>query len=124
MVTWLMRIAINLLRSHTRTEMFRFWKRAADSAVDAGEMQWELAHPGKSAEDRMVAESQLKQVWAAVETLSKAQRTVFLLRFVDEMELSEIALATGMTLPTTKTHLYRGLAAIRAAVNSRERREK
>ena len=27
--TWLMRIAVNLLRNHTRTGAFRFWKKAA-----------------------------------------------------------------------------------------------
>src|SRR5271156_3849417 len=29
--TWLMRIALNLLRDHTRTNRFRFWKKAAAS---------------------------------------------------------------------------------------------
>jgi RNA polymerase sigma-70 factor (ECF subfamily) len=120
--TWLMKIAINLLRSHTRTEMFRFWKKAAESSVDAEEMQWKLTHPASSAEERLVAEEQLKQVWATVEKLSKPQRTVFLLRFVEELELTEIAHATGMTLPTTKTHLYRALESVRGALAGADRR--
>jgi RNA polymerase sigma-70 factor, ECF subfamily len=115
-ISWLMRIALNLVRSHTRTEVFRFWKRAAKSAVDAAEMQWALAHPASSAEQRLAAQQQLAQVWDTVERLSKNQRTVFLLRFVDEMELLEIAAATGMPLPTVKTHLYRALDIVRAAL--------
>jgi RNA polymerase sigma-70 factor (ECF subfamily) len=53
-------------------------------------------------------------IWQTVSGLSERQRTVFLLRFVDEMELPEIAAATGIPLSTVKSHLYRALAAIRA----------
>jgi len=41
--TWLMRIAFNLIRDHTKSQKFRFWKRAAASAVDAGELSLHLA---------------------------------------------------------------------------------
>jgi RNA polymerase sigma-70 factor (ECF subfamily) len=112
--TWLMRIAVSLLRSHTRTETFKFWKRAAASSVDAMEMQSVLAHPGSTAEAGMAARQELAKVWDAVDGLSKGQRTVFLMRFVEEMELSEIAEATGMALPTVKSHLYRALDKVRA----------
>src|SRR5258708_26720927 len=33
--TWLMRIALNLIRDHTRTHRFRFWKRVSDTAAYA-----------------------------------------------------------------------------------------
>ena len=36
--TWLTRIAINLLRDHTRTQRFRFWKRAAETAIDLSDI--------------------------------------------------------------------------------------
>jgi len=38
---------------------------------------------------------------------------VFLLRFVDELELKEIASATGMGEGTVKAHLSRALARVR-----------
>jgi RNA polymerase sigma-70 factor (ECF subfamily) len=38
---------------------------------------------------------------------------VFLLRFVEDMDLLEIAVATGMKEGTVKTHLFRALHAIR-----------
>lgn len=118
--SWLMRIAVNLLRSHTRTEMFKFWRKAEQASVDVTDMQFELAHAVSSAEERMSAKQQLKQVWDSVEGLSKQQRTVFLLRFVEEMELAEIAEALTMPLPTVKTHLYRALETVRKAVRSGE----
>ena len=35
------------------------------------------------------------------------------MKFVEDLDLSEIAEATGMPLQTVKTHLYRAVAAIR-----------
>lgn len=117
--TWLMRIAVNLVRDHTRTGGFRFWKRAAVTAVDVSDVAAYLAHPSSSAENALMARQQLAGVWDSVERLSERQRTIFLLRFVDELELNEIAVATGLALPTVKSHLYRALDHVRAE-NSRQ----
>jgi RNA polymerase sigma-70 factor (ECF subfamily) len=48
--------------------------------------------------------------------LPERQRTVFLLRFVEEMELLEIAAVTGLTEGAVKVHLYRALRSVRAQV--------
>jgi len=53
-------------------------------------------------------------VHRTLKELSAKQRSVFLMRFVEDMELPEIAAATGMPVPTVKTHLYRAVGAIRA----------
>jgi RNA polymerase sigma-70 factor (ECF subfamily) len=111
--TWLMRIAINLLRDHTRTERFRFWKRAATTSVDASDPAIHLPHHDSSVESRLIASEQLKLVWDSVAQLSSRQRDVFLLRFVEEMDLGEIAVVTGLPVSTVKSHLYRALATIR-----------
>ena len=113
--TWITRIALNLLRSHTRSETFRFWKRVAVTAVDATDISSRLPHSGRSAEQLLIAHESLAHVWEAVEQLTPRQRTVFLLRFVEELELTEIAATMNLPLPTVKTHLYRGLDRIRAA---------
>jgi RNA polymerase sigma-70 factor, ECF subfamily len=113
--SWITRIALNLLRSHTRTEHFRFWKRAAVTAVDADDIAGRLPHNSRSAEELLIAQQSLAQVWKCVEQLTSRQRTIFLLRFVEELELSEIAETLSLPLPTVKTHLYRGLDRLRAA---------
>lgn len=120
--TWLTRIAVNLLRSHTRTETFRFWKRAAATAIDAEDLKVSLPSTSPSAETSLLAQEQLAQLWSAVELLSSRQRTIFLLRFVDELELAEIALVTGLSLPTVKSHLYRALDHVRATTKSSGKR--
>jgi RNA polymerase sigma-70 factor (ECF subfamily) len=48
-----------------------------------------------------------------VKGLSERQRTVFLLRYVEEQELSEIASATGLSEGTVKAHLSRAVARVR-----------
>jgi RNA polymerase sigma-70 factor, ECF subfamily len=112
--TWLMQIAVNLVRDYARSKQFQFWKRAQSSAIDVSEVTEFLRHPGSSAEAGVLAREQLKVVWTAVEKLSKMQREVFLLRFVEEMELREIAELMGMKESTVKSHLYRALNSVRA----------
>jgi len=111
--TWLMRIAINLVRDHTRTGRFKFWKKASASAVEASEVADHLPHHASSAESALIARQQLELVWQAVAQLSDRQRTVFLLRFVEELDLPEIAATTGMPISTVKSHLYRALETVR-----------
>jgi RNA polymerase sigma-70 factor (ECF subfamily) len=112
--TWLTYIAVNLLRSHTRTENFRFWRRVGATAVSADDLKSQLPHPERSAESRLIAQEQLEHIWQAVEQLSRPQRMIFLLRFVEEIELAEIAKVMNMPVPTVKSHLYRALSHIRA----------
>jgi len=111
--TWLTRIALNLLRDHTRTNRFRFWRRVSSSSVEASDLAPFLPHRDSPIDSRLIAAEQMALIWRSVESLSERQRTVFLLRFVDEMELPEIATVTGLPLSTVKSHLYRALAAIR-----------
>src|SRR5258708_19168358 len=116
--TWLMRIALNLVRDHTRTDRFRFWKRVSETAVDVSDISSHVPHRDSSLESRLIASEQMTLVWQSVAELSERQRSVFLLRFLEELELSEIASVTGLPISTVKTHLYRALATIRARHNA------
>jgi len=116
--TWLMRIALNLIRDHTRTDRFRFWKRVSETAVDVADISEHVPHRDSSPEASLIAREQLTLVWDSVARLSANQRNIFMLRFLEELELSEIADITNMPVSTVKTHLYRALAAIRARHNA------
>lgn len=113
-VTWLTRIALNLARDHTRTGRFRFWRRASTSAVEASEVADYLPGREGSAESHLIARQQVEGIWNTVGELSQRQRSIFLLRFMEEMEIPEIAAATGLPLGTVKSHLYRAIATVRA----------
>lgn len=117
--TWVMRIAVNLLRNHVRSARFRFWRRAEQ--VEIGELLAPPPDPAWSAEETMLAEERLRAVWRAAEKLTQRQRSIFLLHFVEEMEVRDIATAMGMAVGTVKTHLYRAIDGVRAAVSEEER---
>lgn len=112
--TWLIRIALNLARDHTRTGRFRFWKKVATTAVEASDVAASLPSYEQSAEKALIARQQVTSIWETAGRLSDRQRTIFLLRFMEEMEIPEIAAATGLPLGTVKSHLYRAIDAIRA----------
>jgi RNA polymerase sigma-70 factor (ECF subfamily) len=111
--TWLLAIASNLVRDRTRTGGFRFWKQVCSSAIDLSEMEGRLASDEPTAEANLLMREKLRHVWATVDGLPAQQRTVFMLRFAEELELSEIAETTGLRLGTVKSHLYRGVRAVR-----------
>src|SRR5262249_1676501 len=75
--TWLMRIAINLVRNHMRSRRFQFWRKAR--RVNSDEIH-DWPDRGISPEDRTVVHEMVQEVWEATKTLSERQRTVFLLR--------------------------------------------
>ena len=113
-MTWLMRIAINLQKDHWRNRRMQFWRQTRTNSVDLDEASEWLPSGERSAEQKLLAKEQVKRVWQSVKGLSERQRTVFLLRFVEEQELSEIALATGLSEGTVKAHLSRALGRVRA----------
>jgi RNA polymerase sigma-70 factor (ECF subfamily) len=118
-MTWLMRIAINLQKDHWRNRRMQFWRRTQNNAVDLDQASEWLPSGESSAEQGVLAKERVQQVWKAVEGLSERQRTVFLLRYVEEQELSEIAGATGLTEGTVKAHLSRALARVRKELGGR-----
>jgi len=114
--TWLMQIAVNLVRDNARNRRLQFWNRARASAVDLDLAGNWIADRNLSPEARATAKEQLGAVWEASARLSERQRTVFLLRFVEDLDLLEIAAATGMKEGTVKVHLFRALRSIREAL--------
>jgi RNA polymerase sigma-70 factor (ECF subfamily) len=112
MQTWLMQIAVNLVRDRLRNRRLQFWKRiqATESPVD---MLPERSGAGASPEKAAVLKQQVEEVWKAAAILPGKQRTVFLLRFVEDMDILEIAAVTGMKEGTVKTHLFRALRSVR-----------
>lgn len=119
-MTWLMRIAINLEKDHWRNRRLQFWRKTQMNAVDLDEASEWLPSGERTAEQRMLAKEQVARVWKAVEGLSARQRTVFLLRYVEEQELTEIARATGLSEGTVKAHLSRALSRVRAELRDKK----
>jgi RNA polymerase sigma-70 factor (ECF subfamily) len=118
-MTWLMRIAINLEKDHWRNRRMQFWRHTRTNSVDLDEASEWLPSGERSVEHQMLAREQVGHVWEAVKNLSGRQRTIFLLRYVEDQELSEIARATGLSEGTVKAHLSRALAKVRAELRGK-----
>jgi RNA polymerase sigma-70 factor, ECF subfamily len=116
--TWLLAITTNLVRDRTRTHGFRFWKHVRSSALDVCAMENRLACRRQTVEAEMLTREKLRHIWATVDGLPGRQRTVFMLRFVEEMQVSEIAETTGLNLSTVKSVLYRSLRTVRVAMRN------
>jgi RNA polymerase sigma-70 factor, ECF subfamily len=112
-ITWLMRIAINLQKDHWRNRRVQFWRHTRSNAVDSEEASEWLPSGESSPEQQLLAREQVKHVWRAVDGLSERQRTVFLLRYVEELDIAEIGRATGLSEGTVKAHLSRALGRVR-----------
>ncbi len=119
-MTWLMRIAINLQKDHWRNRRMQFWRHTQTNSVDLDEASDWLPSGERSVEQKMLAREQVADVWRAVEGLSERQRTVFLLRYVEELELKEIAVATGLSEGTIKAHLSRALGRVRTEMGRKQ----
>jgi RNA polymerase sigma-70 factor (ECF subfamily) len=113
-MTWLMRIAINLEKDHWRNRRLQFWRKTQTNAVDLDEASEWLPSGERSAEQQMLAREQVARVWKIVDGLSERQKSVFLLRYVEDLELTEIARATGLSEGTVKAHLSRAVGKVRA----------
>ena len=112
--TWFLRIAANLVRNHESNSRLKFWRRSLHSAEDVGDLGSSLADGQQSPEEAALMREQIRAIWAAAASLPARQRTVFLLRFVEDMDLLEIVEVTGMKEGTVKTHLFRALQSVRA----------
>jgi len=118
--TWIMRIAVNLIRDRARNRRLRFWTRTTHNAGEFA-AAGERLHDGRlTAEQRLLTDERIRAVWDASGRLPERQRTVFLLRFVEDMDLLEIAAATGLREGTVKMHLFRALQSVRERLGESE----
>jgi RNA polymerase sigma-70 factor, ECF subfamily len=115
--TWLLQIAANLVRDHESSGRLKFWRRAL--GVDLRDVMDIVPDRQMSPESKLSVKQQVEAVWRAAARLSERQRTVLLLRFVEDLELLEIAEVTGLKLGTVKTHLFRAIEAVRSALEEK-----
>lgn len=118
--TWLMQIAANLVRNHEASGRLKFWRRTLRPDVDLSVASDWIPDQQMSPEAIAMAKQQVEAIWRVAAKLSERQRTVFLLRFVEDMDLLEIAAVTGMKEGTVKTHLFRALKTVRDAIEEKK----
>ena len=109
---WLFSIARNLTIDHLRRRQPESLEALLRPGDDRPAQEWpdrESATPFEAA----AASEQAERVQVALRRLPPEAREVLVLRFQEDMDLSEIAEVTGAPLSTVKSRLYRGLDSFR-----------
>src|SRR5437016_11137261 len=84
--TWLLKIAVNLARDHARNRRASFWKRliGADDSENPEQFS-QFPDPQATPEQVLLARRELEAAWRIAGELPSQQRTIFMLRFAEEM---------------------------------------
>lgn len=117
--TWLMRIAVNLVRDYVKNRRLQFWKRTSSGPARALEGFAARGSGGQSPEKAAILKQEVDAIWQRASLLPNRQKTVFLLRFGQDMDILEIAAVTEMREGTVKTHLFRAIRTLRGALLNR-----
>ena len=118
--TWLLRIAVNLARDHRRSGRTNFWRRLVGLDGANPDATEKFMDPRGSPERVLLAQRQLNAVWGVAHGLPSQQRAIFLLRFGEDMTLSEICAVTGLKMGSVKTHLFRAIRTVRGAMKEQQ----
>lgn len=102
-IAYLRSIVLNLARDHNRRGLVSLRHRAPTPE-----------HQHHTAEDRLVLREDQRNVIEALSSLPVRQRDCLVLRFYLELPINEIAQTLGVSLNTVKTHMRRGLSAMKA----------
>jgi len=113
--TWLLRIAVNLARDHGKSRRVAFWKRLVGLQLgeEGGAEPRQYPAPGLSAEHTLLVREELAAVWNALSWLSPQQRTIFFLRYEEEMSLAQIASLLDLAVGSVKSQLARATGKLR-----------
>jgi len=107
--TWLLRIAVNLVRDHAKSRRTSFWKKLVglEEKEEKTQEPRQFPAPEPSAERRLLAREELEGVWHALACLSSQQRAIFFLRYEEEMSLAQIAGVLDVKVGSVKSQLAR-----------------
>ena len=110
--SWLFSIAINRVRDFFRKKRFRSLFQLSDAGNDIESLDTQT-HDQPEAIDELIKQDFWKQIGLIIDKLSRMEREVFLLRFLDLLSIREISIVLKKSESTVKTHLYRALVKFR-----------
>ncbi len=107
--SWLYTIAVNRVNDYLRKKRVRSIFKSSDEGPEILPEADQLREKPEALE-QVLKEDFWRQVTRIAEKLSKMEREVFMLRFMDDLNIAEIAQVLKKSESTVKTHLYRALA--------------
>ncbi|MBW1820942.1 MAG: RNA polymerase sigma factor [Deltaproteobacteria bacterium] len=110
--SWLFSIAINRVRDFNRKKRFQSLFQPSDAGNDIKPSDTQIFDQPEAI-DELMKQDFWKQIGLIIDKLSRMEREVFLLRFLDLLSIREISSALKKSESTIKTHLYRALRKFR-----------
>jgi len=107
--SWLFTIAVNRVNDYLRKKKVRSIFKSSDESTEFQPDATQFRDQPEALE-QVLKEDFWRQVGQILKKLSRMEREVFLLRFLDNLNLNEIAQTLKKSESTVKTHLYRALA--------------
>jgi RNA polymerase sigma-70 factor (ECF subfamily) len=103
---------LNTVTANTAIDYYRKWIKH-ENHIDSDEMRAAVTdeNPGERKLDGALIEQRIRE---ALEKVSVNQRAAFILRYFEEMPITEIAETLGCTEGAVRTHIRRSLLALRA----------
>jgi len=109
---WLIRIGVNRISDFYRKKRVRaiFGAYSEDDNID----QFDITNNNQpEAMNNLLKQEFWEHIGVLLEKLSRMEREVFLLRFMDHLNIKEISQALKRSESSVKTHLYRALQKFR-----------
>jgi RNA polymerase sigma-70 factor (ECF subfamily) len=121
---WLYRITLNVARNRLRGKKPRIVSLDhARAGSEDGEATWEPADDESQRPDALYeAERRRVDIAALVANLPDRYRAPLVLRYVEGLQLDEVARVLDQPLGTTKSHVHRGVNALREALTASRRK--
>ena len=111
---WIMKVSINACRDRRRSGWWKMWRATGDIVQEAN-------HPRitETPEDTLLNRELQGRIWRAFQQLSKRQREVFALRYIDGWSTDEAASLLGISSGSVKRLLFRAVHRMRNALGER-----
>jgi len=110
---WVYRIAVNRVNDYHRRKKFLSFFVPASEREDGPEME-DMQNSNENVLDQVIKKEFWREVGAFMHKLSKLEREVFQLRFMDHLGIAEISAVLNRGESTVKTHLYRAVKKFQA----------
>ena len=116
--TWLFRIVMNEAKDVYRKEkargLFKFWSVRETENEEEEAILETIPTNNPSPRETYETNEMKERLEQAIYELPEREREVFILRYLNGLQLSEIAETLGMALGTVKAHLAHGLVKLKS----------
>ena len=106
--SWLFTIAVNRVNDYLRKKRIRSIFKSSDEGIEIQPVTTDIQSRPEALQ-QVLKEDFWRHVEGISKKLSKMEREVFMLRFMDNLNINEIAQIVKKSESTVKTHLYRAL---------------